>query len=126
MTAAQLFQRLHPNIRINTANIVTVTVRGNEDDVRITTDEWLRQDGIFPPCDKQGVSLYPRNSYPGVTHALNREVAATRLSVLIGSLRGKSRRRSGTSPRPRGLTTPRPAGFRPIWTSCPLFYLGNK
>lgn len=55
MSAAQLFQRLHPGTSISAAEIVTVTViSGNRNNAYSSTEDDLK---VWPPCSKETVSF---------------------------------------------------------------------
>lgn len=107
MSAAQLFAHLYPTTAISSKAIVSVTVQGDENNPTATTMDTLRRNGIKAPCSHPAVSLYPLNSYTGVTHAMNRVMAATILSVLARSFAGKFR----WAPRRLPTPTPRDTGL---------------
>lgn len=118
MSAAQLYQRLHPNVPIASQKITTVTViSGKRNNAYSSTEDDVK---VWPPCSKEEVSpasVTRLIAEHRLTCLNNRAVAVTRLLERGKSLQGKLSQRYGTTTKGR-LRTPQQAGIRLLWKFC--------
>ena len=126
MSAAQLFQKLHPNTPISSAEIVTVTVISDKRNNAFSTTEADLK--VWPPCSKETVSFVTVQLLVMglVLMRMNRVAVATRSLDPARLSPERTSLRFGLVARARTSSTPRPDGLRLLCRFCPLLRPRSK